>query len=84
MRFFEVNVLSGVRTRTRPSLTGTAKENWVRIFLSALANPLSTFPPTMIHYGRPKPAQSRIRALPTPPPLPLPPPALSSLSPGHA
>ncbi len=55
MRFFEVNVLSGVRL-TRKYLPGMLKKNWGRvIFISSES--AQHIPAEMIHYGMTKTAQ---------------------------
>jgi NAD(P)-dependent dehydrogenase (short-subunit alcohol dehydrogenase family) len=55
MRFFEVNVLSGVRL-ARAYLPGMLKKNWGRIiFISSES--AQHIPPEMIHYGMTKTAQ---------------------------
>lgn len=55
MRFFEVNVLSGVRL-TRAYLPGMLKKNWGRIiFISSES--AQHIPAEMIHYGMTKTAQ---------------------------
>jgi NAD(P)-dependent dehydrogenase (short-subunit alcohol dehydrogenase family) len=55
MRFFEVNVLSGVRL-TRSYLPGMLKKNWGRvIFISSESS--QNIPAEMIHYGMTKTAQ---------------------------
>jgi NAD(P)-dependent dehydrogenase (short-subunit alcohol dehydrogenase family) len=55
MRFFEVNVLSGVRL-TRSYLPGMLKKNWGRvIFISSESG--QNIPAEMIHYGMTKTAQ---------------------------
>jgi NAD(P)-dependent dehydrogenase (short-subunit alcohol dehydrogenase family) len=58
MRFFEVNVLSGVRL-ARKYLPGMLKKNWGRIiFISSES--AQHIPPEMIHYGMTKTAQVAI------------------------
>ena len=58
LRFFEVNVLSGVRL-TRKYLPGMLKKNWGRvIFISSES--AQQPPPEMIHYGMTKTAQVSI------------------------
>jgi NAD(P)-dependent dehydrogenase (short-subunit alcohol dehydrogenase family) len=58
MRFFEVNVLSGVRL-TRKYLPGMLKKNWGRvIFISSES--AQHIPAEMIHYGMTKTAQVAI------------------------
>src|SRR6202140_2190021 len=55
LRFFEVNVLSGVRL-SRHYLPGMLKKNWGRvIFISSES--AQHIPAEMIHYGMTKPAQ---------------------------
>src|SRR5260370_6414946 len=55
LRFFEVNVLSGVRI-SRRYLPGMLKKNWGRIiFISSES--AQHIPPEMIHYGMTKTAQ---------------------------
>src|SRR5713226_4188733 len=55
LRFFEVNVLSGVRL-TRQYLPGMLKDNWGRvIFISSES--AQQIPAEMIHYGMTKTAQ---------------------------
>ena len=55
MRFFEVNVLSGVRL-TRKYLPGMLKKNWGRvIFISSES--AQQIPAEMVHYGMTKTAQ---------------------------
>src|SRR6267378_583388 len=55
LRFFEVNVLSGVRL-SRHYLPGMLKKNWGRIiFISSES--AQHIPPEMIHYGMTKTAQ---------------------------
>jgi NAD(P)-dependent dehydrogenase (short-subunit alcohol dehydrogenase family) len=55
MRFFEVNVLSGVRM-SRAYLPGMLKRNWGRIVFISSESALQS-PPEMIHYGMTKTAQ---------------------------
>jgi NAD(P)-dependent dehydrogenase (short-subunit alcohol dehydrogenase family) len=55
MRFFEVNVLSGVRM-SRAYLPGMLKRNWGRIVFISSESALQP-PPEMIHYGMTKTAQ---------------------------
>jgi len=58
LRFFEVNVLSGVRL-TRQYLPGMLQKNWGRvIFISSES--AQQIPPEMIHYGMTKTAQVAI------------------------
>ncbi len=58
LRFFEVNVLSGVRL-SRDYLPGMLKKNWGRIiFISSES--AQHIPPEMIHYGMTKTAQVAI------------------------
>jgi NAD(P)-dependent dehydrogenase (short-subunit alcohol dehydrogenase family) len=58
MRFFEVNVLSGVRL-TRKYLPGMLKKNWGRvIFISSESSQM--IPTEMVHYGMTKTAQVAI------------------------
>jgi NAD(P)-dependent dehydrogenase (short-subunit alcohol dehydrogenase family) len=54
-RFFEVNVLSGVRL-SRLFLPGMKKRNWGRIIFISSESALQS-PPEMIHYGMTKTAQ---------------------------
>ena len=54
-RFFEVNVLSGVRL-SRLYLAGMKKRNWGRIIFISSESALQS-PPEMIHYGMTKTAQ---------------------------
>src|SRR3954471_9938766 len=54
-RFFEVNVLSGVRL-SRLYLPGMKKRNWGRIIFISSESALQS-PPEMIHYGMTKTAQ---------------------------
>jgi NAD(P)-dependent dehydrogenase (short-subunit alcohol dehydrogenase family) len=54
-RFFEVNVLSGVRL-SRAYLPGMLKQNWGRIVFISSESALQT-PKEMIHYGVTKTAQ---------------------------
>src|SRR5258708_7728345 len=62
-RFFEVNVLSGVRL-SRGYLPGMKQRNWGRIVFISSESAINT-PTEMIHYGMTKTAQ-----LPVPPRLP--------------
>jgi NAD(P)-dependent dehydrogenase (short-subunit alcohol dehydrogenase family) len=57
-RFFDVNVLSGVRL-TRHYLPGMLKENWGRIIFISSESAQNT-PTEMIHYGMTKTAQVAI------------------------
>src|SRR5260221_13125513 len=58
LRFFEVNVLSGVRL-SRHYLPGMLKKNWGRIiFISSES--AQHIPPEMIHYGMTKTAQMAV------------------------
>src|SRR5262249_15445920 len=58
LRFFEVNVLSGVRL-TRHYLPGMLKKNWGRvIFISSESG--QQIPAEMVHYGMTKTAQIAI------------------------
>jgi NAD(P)-dependent dehydrogenase (short-subunit alcohol dehydrogenase family) len=54
-RFFEVNVMSGVRL-ARHYLTGMVKKNWGRILFISSESAVQT-PPEMVHYGMTKTAQ---------------------------
>jgi NAD(P)-dependent dehydrogenase (short-subunit alcohol dehydrogenase family) len=54
-RFFEVNVLSGVRL-SRLYLPGMRERNWGRIIFISSESALQT-PPEMVHYGMTKTAQ---------------------------
>lgn len=54
-RFFEVNVLSGVRL-SRHYIEGMKRENWGRIVFISSESALQ-IPPEMIHYGMTKTAQ---------------------------
>jgi NAD(P)-dependent dehydrogenase (short-subunit alcohol dehydrogenase family) len=54
-RFFEVNVLSGVRL-SRAYLPGMKQRNWGRIIFISSESGIQT-PPEMIHYGMTKTAQ---------------------------
>jgi NAD(P)-dependent dehydrogenase (short-subunit alcohol dehydrogenase family) len=54
-RFFEVNVLSGVRL-SRAYLAGMKQRNWGRIIFISSESGIQT-PPEMIHYGMTKTAQ---------------------------
>ena len=58
MRFFEVNVMSGVRL-SRAYLQGMIKRNWGRIVFISSESALNT-PTEMIHYGMTKTAQLAI------------------------
>jgi NAD(P)-dependent dehydrogenase (short-subunit alcohol dehydrogenase family) len=55
MRFFEVNVMSGVRL-SRAYLPGMIQKNWGRIIFISSESALN-IPPEMIHYGMTKTAQ---------------------------
>jgi NAD(P)-dependent dehydrogenase (short-subunit alcohol dehydrogenase family) len=57
-RFFEVNVLSGVRL-SRHYIEGMQRENWGRIVFISSESALQ-IPPEMIHYGMTKTAQLAI------------------------
>jgi NAD(P)-dependent dehydrogenase (short-subunit alcohol dehydrogenase family) len=57
-RFFEVNVMSGVRL-SRAYLAGMLKRNWGRIVFISSESALN-IPPEMIHYGMTKTAQLAI------------------------
>ena len=54
-RFFEVNVMSGVRL-ARHYLAGMLKKNWGRIVFISSESAVQT-PPEMVHYGMTKTAQ---------------------------
>jgi NAD(P)-dependent dehydrogenase (short-subunit alcohol dehydrogenase family) len=54
-RFFEVNVMSGVRL-ARHYLTGMVKKNWGRILFISSESAVQ-IPPEMVHYGMTKTAQ---------------------------
>ncbi|MDR3458740.1 MAG: SDR family NAD(P)-dependent oxidoreductase [Verrucomicrobiae bacterium] len=54
-RFFEVNVLSGVRL-SRAYLPGMKERNWGRVVFISSESAINT-PPEMIHYGMTKTAQ---------------------------
>src|SRR5580658_3222390 len=54
-RFFEVNVMSGVRL-ARHYLAGMLKKNWGRIIFISSESAVQT-PPEMVHYGMTKTAQ---------------------------
>ena len=54
-RFFEVNVMSGVRL-ARHYLTGMLKKNWGRILFISSESAVQV-PPEMVHYGMTKTAQ---------------------------
>src|ERR1700687_3029333 len=54
-RFFEINVMSGVRL-TRQYLPGMLKKNWGRIIFIASESAVQ-IPPEMVHYGMTKTAQ---------------------------
>ena len=54
-RFFEINVMSGVRL-ARHYLTGMVKKNWGRILFISSESAVQT-PPEMVHYGMTKTAQ---------------------------
>lgn len=58
LRFFEVNVLSGVRL-SRSYLPGMLKRNWGRIVFISSESAVQ-IPPEMIHYGMTKTAQLAI------------------------
>lgn len=57
-RFFDINVMSGVRL-ARAYFTGMLERNWGRIIFISSESGLST-PPDMIHYGTTKSAQLAI------------------------
>ncbi|MFP5259869.1 MAG: SDR family NAD(P)-dependent oxidoreductase [Acidobacteriota bacterium] len=57
-RFFEVNVMSGVRL-SRAYLTGMAKRGWGRVVFISSESALN-IPPDMIHYGFTKTAELSI------------------------
>jgi NAD(P)-dependent dehydrogenase (short-subunit alcohol dehydrogenase family) len=57
-RFFETNVMSGVRM-SRAYLSGMKKKNWGRIVFISSESALN-IPPEMIHYGMTKTAQIAI------------------------
>jgi NAD(P)-dependent dehydrogenase (short-subunit alcohol dehydrogenase family) len=57
-RFFEINVLSGVRL-SRHYIEGMKRENWGRIVFISSESALQ-IPPEMIHYGMTKTAQLAI------------------------
>jgi NAD(P)-dependent dehydrogenase (short-subunit alcohol dehydrogenase family) len=57
-RFFEVNVLSGVRL-SRAYLPGMKERNWGRVVFISSESAINT-PPGMIHYGMTKTAQLAI------------------------
>jgi len=68
-RFFEVNVLSGVRL-SRAYLPGMKERNWGRIVFISSESAINT-PAEMIHYGMTKTAQLAVsRALPNRVPAP--------------
>ena len=68
-RFFEVNVMSGVRL-SRAYLPGMLKRNWGRIVFISSESALN-IPTEMIHYGTTKTAQLAIsRGLPRSPAAP--------------
>ena len=54
-RFFEINVMSGVRL-ARHYLTGMLKKNWGRILFISSESAVQ-IPPEMVHYGMTKTAQ---------------------------
>jgi NAD(P)-dependent dehydrogenase (short-subunit alcohol dehydrogenase family) len=54
-RFFEINVMSGVRL-ARHYLTGMLKKNWGRILFISSKSAVQ-IPPEMVHYGMTKTAQ---------------------------
>jgi NAD(P)-dependent dehydrogenase (short-subunit alcohol dehydrogenase family) len=54
-RFFEINVMSGVRL-ARHYLAGMLKKNWGRIIFISSESAVQT-PPEMVHYGMTKTAQ---------------------------
>jgi NAD(P)-dependent dehydrogenase (short-subunit alcohol dehydrogenase family) len=54
-RFFEINVMSGVRL-TRQYLPGMLKKNWGRIIFISSESAVQ-IPPEMVHYGMTKTAQ---------------------------
>ena len=54
-RFFEINVMSGVRL-ARHYLTGMVKKNWGRILFISSESAVQ-IPPEMVHYGMTKTAQ---------------------------
>jgi NAD(P)-dependent dehydrogenase (short-subunit alcohol dehydrogenase family) len=54
-RFFEINVMSGVRL-SRHYLAGMLKKNWGRILFISSESAVQT-PPEMVHYGMTKTAQ---------------------------
>lgn len=58
LRFFETNVMSGVRM-SRAYLPGMKKKNWGRIVFISSESALN-IPPEMIHYGMTKTAQIAI------------------------
>jgi len=55
LRFFEINVLSGIRI-TRQYLPGMLKKNWGRVIFISSESGLQP-PPEMVHYGMTKTAQ---------------------------
>ena len=55
LRFFEVNVMSGVRL-SRHYLPGMLKKNWGRILFISSESAVQ-IPPEMVHYGMTKTAQ---------------------------
>src|SRR6201999_2177960 len=61
-RFFEVNVMSGVRL-SREYLPGMLKRNWGRVIFISSESALD-IPTEMIHYGTTKPAQLDISRCP--------------------
>jgi len=58
LRFFEVNVMSGVRL-SRHYLVGMLKKNWGRIIFISSESAVQA-PPEMVHYGMTKTAQVAI------------------------
>jgi len=58
LRFFEVNVMSGVRL-SRHYLAGMLKKNWGRIIFISSESAVQ-IPPEMVHYGMTKTAQVAI------------------------
>ena len=54
-RFFQINVMSGVRL-ARHYLTGMLKKNWGRILFISSESAVQ-IPPEMVHYGMTKTAQ---------------------------
>ena len=59
-RFFDVNVMSGIRL-SRAYMPGMLKRKWGRIVFIASESAL-IFPKEMIHYGMTKTAQLALRA----------------------